>query len=246
MSSKCLQALSCTEIEGKSLLVQDMRIACYESTWTAYAIVSGLYILVFTIGFPVGVCWFLYTQRHRLSDSSVLEDAGFLYAQYSEQMYAWEALELVRRLFLTSVVGVIATGPFALPLATAVSMAYHLVHARLHPYTHGHFNMLQHVCMGACTTIFLVGLTLNSLDASVNPGWMFSLLAGVLVLASSVVLAALVVVGAKETQLLLVLARLQGRPVRVVPVIAQQYMTTLSSAAQKYRAKASPHQGLDS
>jgi len=159
VSLKLFQLFQCMDVEGTPLLVTDMRLACFDSTWWAHAAVSIVYLLVFTSGLPVGIAVFLFKRRHQLQSVTVSAEAGFLYRQYGPQAYAWEALELVRKLMLTCVLTLLdPTTPVPLTLAVLVSALAQVLHAAYKPFTERKYYVLQHASLACTLLVFTIGL----------------------------------------------------------------------------------------
>jgi hypothetical protein len=66
VSVKIFRLFQCREVDGLYWLAVDMRLQCYTSEWTGYAIYGGVMLIVYVIGLPFGTFVLLYRKRHSL------------------------------------------------------------------------------------------------------------------------------------------------------------------------------------
>ncbi len=115
VSLKILRLFRCREIDGVSWLEADMRLQCYTTEWTGYAIYGVIMCVVYVFGLPLLVSILLFRRRHALFGADAAATAnlaafGFLYEDYGPSAWLWEVEELLRKLFLSAVVVVIEKG----------------------------------------------------------------------------------------------------------------------------------------
>ena len=86
-------------------LFDDMRLQCYTTEWTAYAIYAIVMIAVYVVGLPALILFLVFKNRATLfgpKSSRTMRQYGFLYDSYGESAWFWEVEELLRKLFLTA------------------------------------------------------------------------------------------------------------------------------------------------
>lgn len=82
----------------------DMSQECYSGWHKAWAFGLGLpAVLVLCVGVPVGMLWFLWSQRARTADPDFRECFGFLYRNYRDSRVWWEAIWAFQTVLLTVV-----------------------------------------------------------------------------------------------------------------------------------------------
>jgi hypothetical protein len=167
VSLKVLRLFRCREIEGVSWLAADMRLRCYDSRWSGYAVYCIIMVAVYVVGFPATILWILWQRRHKLFGAptdrfvaSTRATYGFLYEDYGASAWWWEVEELLRKLFLSAVVVLIDEGsPLQVTLAVLVSGWAHVLHAMYKPWGVGTVLYgLQHGALFVTSFVFLMGL----------------------------------------------------------------------------------------
>jgi hypothetical protein len=179
VSLKVLRVFRCREIEGVSWLAADMRLRCYDSRWSGYAVYCVVMIAVYVVGFPATILWILWQRRHKLFGAptdrlvaSTRATYGFLYEDYGASAWWWEVEELLRKLFLSAVVVLIDEGsPLQVTLAVLVSGWAHVLHAMYKPWGVGSVLYgLQHGALFVTSFVFLMGLLFKVQGVSSNSG----------------------------------------------------------------------------
>lgn len=79
VSARLLQVYQCREVEGEYFMEYDFTEHCYTEQWYKFALYSGILLVVFTLGFPLGLWWYLYRNRQNLLLEKMRRRAGFLY-----------------------------------------------------------------------------------------------------------------------------------------------------------------------
>ena len=103
LSSNVLRLYVCVDIDGTQWLLTNLRVQCYTSAWYQYAYIAAPFILVYPIGIPLFFTALLFSNRRHLHARRVQAQLGFLYASYQRQLWWFEILDSVHKLFLTSV-----------------------------------------------------------------------------------------------------------------------------------------------
>lgn len=62
------QIFVCAEVSGKSYLRCDYSLECYTGVWKAYAAYCCLWIIVYTVGFPVWMWMFLHRNQEQIKE----------------------------------------------------------------------------------------------------------------------------------------------------------------------------------
>jgi hypothetical protein len=167
VSLKVLRLFRCRQIEGVSWLAADMRLRCFDSRWSGFAVYCIIMITVYVVGFPATILWILWQRRHKLFGAptdrfvaSTRATYGFLYEDYGASAWWWEVEELLRKLFLSAVVVLIDEGsPLQVTLAVLVSGWAHVLHAMYKPWGVGTVLYgLQHGALFVTSFVFLMGL----------------------------------------------------------------------------------------
>jgi hypothetical protein len=165
VSLKILRLFNCRSIDGVAYIAADMRLRCYDSRWSAYAVYGLVMAALYVVGFPAAVLLILRKRRHVLFDAGAAGDEtrstfGFLYVVYGSTAWWWEVEELLRKLLLSAVVVLIDEGsPLQVTLAVLVSGWAHVLHAMYKPWGVGSvLYRLQHGSLFVTSFVFLMGL----------------------------------------------------------------------------------------
>jgi hypothetical protein len=119
---------------------------------------AGVWVVIFVMGLPCGTFYFLYARRHELESVKMKQSAGFIYCDYKPEYYWWEPLEMLNKLFLSSILLTFERDSIS-QVATALifSVARHVVYAICSPYTLEGALHLQHIVLSCLSmTYFLV------------------------------------------------------------------------------------------
>jgi IPT/TIG domain/Tyrosine-protein kinase ephrin type A/B receptor-like len=133
VSSTVLRLYVCKDIEEKSYLLSDFSVECYTETWTIFSYASMCLVLLYPIGIPLFFLTLLLVNRHHLRYDRVKAQLGFLYAGYRLDVWYFEILDTIHKLFLTAVLAFFPTAS-QLPLGMCVSVAYMMTILIMNPY----------------------------------------------------------------------------------------------------------------
>jgi hypothetical protein len=166
-------------------MVADYSIKCSSQRYTFGMIWAIIMIFVYPIGIPAYYFWLLYRYKESIKDRPDEEDANgngvdpetkmleFLYSSYHPRYWYFEVVETMRRLMLTAIIAVIATGSSSqIVCAMMLAFVFLKVYVYCSPYIDEENGILAEVAQyqifftyfGALiTTENLLGAALNNL-----------------------------------------------------------------------------------
>ena len=113
-------------------LFQDPSIQCYTGEWAFWALVAALGIVVYCLGAPLAFLWLCAKHRHSADGRNRI---GVLLASYTPECWYYEAIEMIRKFLLTSVVLVVdPNSRVQLWFGLVFSIAFVLLTTALRPY----------------------------------------------------------------------------------------------------------------
>ena len=133
VSSNVLRLYVCTDIDGTSWLLTDLRVQCYTSQWKTYAFASLSLVLLYPIGIPTFFFALLRMNRSQLSEDRLKVQLGFLYAGYRSETWWFEIADCIQKLTLTSILAFIPTAA-QLPVGMSVAILYMILILVTNPY----------------------------------------------------------------------------------------------------------------
>ena len=112
VSTKMFRLFKCREIMGVWYLTADYRVVCGGEEYTTHSAMAVVGMLVYTFGIPLFIFNVLHRNRKYLHKSRCPQDElymndrvkkeyGSIYSDYTESNYAFDLLDLLRRLLLT-------------------------------------------------------------------------------------------------------------------------------------------------
>jgi len=103
VTRKALQTFDCIELLGDSYMRADPATLCSGGEWWFMAVLSGLGLLVTVVLAPIALVH--QTSRKHASPERMQRSRVALFTNtYKDQFHYWEAVDLTRKLLLTSVV----------------------------------------------------------------------------------------------------------------------------------------------
>ena len=146
------EAFSCRDISSTtSVLRADTRIDCNGATYTLIFYEAVFMSTVFVVGVPMFWLWSLRKYRDDIQavgpdgEASVAaQQFSFLIGAYKPEFYLWEVAEMWRKVALTGLVSVVATGSMVqIMVAASASLGFQAMHARCYPFKTRKANFLK-------------------------------------------------------------------------------------------------------
>jgi hypothetical protein len=179
LSVKLLRAFGCHEVNGVHYLKADYSVECSSSKWQWYRAYASVWLFFYVILFPAYLfykLWYKYPTVLGLNGDLEIRKNGkpkplrdvslyFLIEDYRcmSPAMTWEAVEMVRKLFLCTV-GAIFAKKSVICVSTAffLSLAFSFAHFHYYPYKSMACNRLQSACLTALNIIYFVGVLLKA------------------------------------------------------------------------------------
>jgi hypothetical protein len=188
LSVKLLRAFGCHEVNGVYYLKADYSVECSSSSWYMFELRSkwqwyrayaSVWLIFYVILFPAYLfykLWYKYPKVLGLNGDVEIRKNGkpkpltdaslyFLTEDYRCMTPAmtWEAVEMVRKLFLCTV-GAIFAKKSVICVSTAffLSLAFSFAHFHYYPYKSMACNRLQSACLTALNIVYFVGVILKA------------------------------------------------------------------------------------
>ncbi len=133
VSSTVLSFFLCRTVAGTSYLVADFRLLCGDARWNSYLGLAVLALIVYPIGIPVVLFLSLWNVRHRLKHATVLVSFGLAYDAYLTKFWWWELVDMISKLFLTSLLQFFPAGAQC-PVGMSICVTYLISLLLLDPY----------------------------------------------------------------------------------------------------------------
>jgi hypothetical protein len=105
VSSEVLSFFLCREVNGVSYLLADFNLQCGNAVWLKYLPLAIAGVVMYPIGIPLFLFISLFRIRKHLHEKSRLMAWGIVYEAYKRQFWWAELVDLVQKLFLTSLLG---------------------------------------------------------------------------------------------------------------------------------------------
>jgi hypothetical protein len=149
---KIFKLFDCTRILDKIYLTVDLRQECWVGTHLWYFAVGLCFVLIYVIGVPAYTLFMLYSRRASLYNTehpeffSTRRQWGGVFAQYEEEYFYWEVIEMVKKVILTGGLIIVAKGTSAqILVAEVICASYLLLVVRTLPYHSDADDLLQSV-----------------------------------------------------------------------------------------------------
>jgi hypothetical protein len=172
LSRRILEFFQCSEnIDGAFYLVRDYSIECYNTEWFSILPIAIIVLVLYAVGIPLFILLSLWKIRKSLKDPKTSSRFGFLYNAYRPSMFLWDAWELVKTLFLTSIIILIAPGKTSQVVAGGLAnLLFLIVIMYFQPHKNNVDRNLAILVDIALTLTMLIGLLLKT-DTAVKDSW---------------------------------------------------------------------------
>jgi hypothetical protein len=161
VSPAVISIFICRTVDGTSYLVADYTLHCHTQAWKLAVVWCSLWFALYVIGLPVFVA---HTVRSLATEETEL---AFLYAGYRNDKDSrickyWEVLEMLRKLFLTSLVLLFDKGTtMQISIATVWSLVFLVAHALYQPFTSPEDNRLQTLALASLSSTYFIGVLIQ-------------------------------------------------------------------------------------
>jgi len=168
ISSAIVRLYICTDIDGQSYLLTDLRVQCYTSMHNFYSYGSMTLLLLYPIGIPLLFFFQLYINRKTLHDPHRPQEQarlGFLYAGYTNSAWYHELIDTIHKLILTSLVGFVPVTA-QIKVAEVVAGLYLIILLVTKPYAISSDDKLAQLCqVGILLILVAADIFNNNSDA---------------------------------------------------------------------------------
>jgi len=193
VTTKQFQALNCFTLQHddeRSFLRQDSSIICNDSEHEDFMVVDAFLIILYMLIPPMWII-LLRRVRHRLVPKGMEDEAivvemrdkdahlstlSFLFRDYKVNVWYWEALEMIRRVFFCGVIPLMSEKTFTRGLiGLALSLASIVTFREVMPFRNKFASALGHASQIVIFVVFGAAVTIEA-DLKVNPTLFGSLL----------------------------------------------------------------------
>ncbi len=105
ISQQVLSFFICRSVDGKSYLVADFTLYCNDARWNQNLPLAIVAVIMYPVGIPVYIFISLWRLRKRLKMPHVVVSWGIVYEAYTPQLWWFELVDMLAKLFLTSIIG---------------------------------------------------------------------------------------------------------------------------------------------
>eukprot|EP01043_Picozoa_sp_COSAG02_P016792 COSAG02_NODE_746_length_17729_cov_37.532501_3_plen_579_part_00 len=183
MTETWFNHFNCRQLPDMHVLQADYAIRCWEDTeWWLFASISAMGLILVSFGVPTGMyIWMRRDWKDEMhlvktgqkSGPMAYRDFGrkydFVVGDFRPQAYYAESLDLVRKLFMTGIVGLIAKGTvFQSFCSVLFGMTFMILHVKLWPYPHTAPNLLKLFADLQVVLVSMLGLALRFDDTTLQ------------------------------------------------------------------------------
>ncbi len=165
LATTALEPFGCRlEKDDRWTLVADPSRLCFERWWKELVPFAAIGIVVYVVGIPLAVLWWLRRNRSNLSNPEFIERYGGLYSTYSQACYAWEPAVMAEKVAIAAI-GLLLNGFVMLQviLLQGLFVITLSVYQSYTPYARGKDNRL-HAVLRWCSLIVLFSANLFRAD----------------------------------------------------------------------------------
>jgi hypothetical protein len=147
-----------------SVLHADYDVDCDETVGLRWTVGTSL-VLLWPLGVPAVLFGLMFRVRKELREEhdAATSMFSFLVADYKPQYWFWEPVELVRKLLLSGILGLVGRGSIAQAVAgTVISFAFFAMHLSVMPYKTATLNFVKGVYEVQLFVVLLASVVLQS------------------------------------------------------------------------------------
>lgn len=134
VTRKVLATFDCIELDGTFYLRSDAAVTCSGASYNAVAVLAAVGVVLTCVCAPVGLVM-VTSRNHKSSERVKRARVALLTNTYQDEFHYWEAVDLTRKLLLTSVVLLVGTDTLLqLWFATATGLFFLVLYLGLSPY----------------------------------------------------------------------------------------------------------------
>ena len=134
VTRKVLATFDCIELNGTFYLRSDAAVTCSGAGYSAVAVLAAVGVVVTCFAAPIGLVM-VTSRNHKSSERVKRARVALLTNTYQDEFHYWEAVDLTRKLLLTSVVLLVGTDTLLqLWFATATGLFFLVLYLGLSPY----------------------------------------------------------------------------------------------------------------
>ena len=134
----------CRHVGEDSYLEADYRLRCDDGAYGAHFAWAVFLTIFFVGGFPLGMFFLLFRNRHHLGKDEKTEDGDgdgardrykVLIEDFKPELWFWGPIDLVRKLLLSGLIVFFRRQTSVqLVLGILIASLFHILHSRFHPY----------------------------------------------------------------------------------------------------------------
>ena len=210
VGSSILKTYKCELIEDEWYLTEDLSLKCFDEEWNKYAILSGVFIIVYIIGIPL---FFYFLMKKNLeilkqSNDDNMEQTkeskrfsyryGFMYMGYENKYWWFELIEMMKKIILLATVIYLEESTTRILIAMLMCFGYLSYVSYNKPLKYDEDDYLNVLSAIEIFLMLLCGLVLDvKLDVKdaynqyAFQGFMFILLVGIVIIGNYEILKAL-------------------------------------------------------
>ncbi len=150
LTAKIFEAFHCRDLgDGVSadrVLLVDYTIDCTSSYYTGLWWVASFLVLIWPVGVPAALAYQLFKNRELIQakDEDTMMEFDFIIADYQPEYYYWEVIELMRKLALSGLIGLVGRGTVAqCVLASMMAFGFFGLSLRCRPFAKTTLNTVK-------------------------------------------------------------------------------------------------------
>ena len=176
LTNKILEGFLCREVaDDMSILHADYSVACESTEYATVSFVCTVLTLLWPVGVPGGLFYAMYQVRSEIlaGDKDTLQKFDFVLADYDTEHWYWEIVELIRKLILAGLIGLVGRGTvLQTVLATLISFMFFALSFREMPLRTRRLNVVKVLSELQLFVILLVCMVLRTEKNGFVGEWM--------------------------------------------------------------------------